>query len=59
MIAHNVELLKESKVRRLVTSCAEGYMGIRRDWPRFAGELPFQVMHISQLLAIGQAVGRI
>jgi len=51
MIQHNVELLKEKKVKRLVTSCAEGYMGINKDWPRFAGELPFEVMHISELLA--------
>ena len=25
-------------------------MGISKDWPRFAGELPFKVMHISELL---------
>jgi heterodisulfide reductase subunit D len=51
MIQHNVELLKGKNVKRLVTPCAEGYMGIGRDWPRFAGELPFKVMHISELLA--------
>ena len=51
MIVHNVELLKGNNVERLVTSCAEGYMGISKDWPRFAGELPFKVMHISELLA--------
>ncbi|MBA7599340.1 putative iron-sulfur-binding oxidoreductase FadF [subsurface metagenome] len=51
MIKHNMELLKEKKVKRLVTSCAEGYMGISKDWPRVAGELPFKVMHISELLA--------
>lgn len=50
MIRHNVELLKSHNVKRLVTSCAEGYMGISKDWPRFAGELPFKVMHISELL---------
>ena len=51
MVRHNVELLKEKKVRRLVTACADGYMAISRDWPRFAGALPFEVLHISQLLA--------
>lgn len=51
MIKHNVDLLKEKKVKRLVTSCAEGYMGISKDWPKLAGELPFEVLHISQLLA--------
>lgn len=51
MITHNVNLLKEKKVKRLVTSCAEGYMGISKDWPQLAGELPFQVLHMSELLA--------
>lgn len=50
MIRHNVELLRSNNVKRLVTSCAEGYMGITKDWPRFVGELPFKVMHISELL---------
>jgi len=51
MIKHNVDLLKERKVKRLVTSCAEGYMGISKDWPQVAGELPFHVLHMSQFLA--------
>jgi heterodisulfide reductase subunit D len=51
MIRHNVDLLREKKVRNLVTACAEGYMAISRDWPKFAGELPFKVQHISELLA--------
>jgi heterodisulfide reductase subunit D len=50
MITHNVNLLKENKVKRLVTSCAEGYMGISKDWARFAGELPFEVVHISEFI---------
>lgn len=51
MIKHNVELLKEKKVKSLVTPCAEGYMAISKDWPKFAGELPFKVLHISEFLA--------
>ena len=51
MIRHNVDLLKEKNVRRLVTACAEGYMAISRDWPKVAGDLPFKVLHISELVA--------
>ena len=51
MIRHNVDLLREMKVRNLVTACAEGYMAISRDWPKYVGELPFKVQHISELLA--------
>jgi len=51
MVRHNVDLLKDNKIKTLVAICAEGYMAISRDWPKMAGELPFRVLHISQLLA--------
>ena len=51
MIRHNVDLLAEKGVKRVITPCAEGYMAMGRDWPRVTGELPFKVMHISQVLA--------
>lgn len=59
MVKHNVELLKENKVKSLVTSCAEGYMAMSRDWPKIAGDLPFEVSHISQLLARLISAGKI
>ncbi len=50
-IRHNVGLLKERGVKKVIVSCAEGYMAMRRDWPKFAGELPFAVEHITEYLA--------
>jgi len=51
MIKHNVDLLREKNVKRLVTACAEGYMAISKDWPKVAGDLPFKVVHMTQLMA--------
>jgi len=51
MIKHDVDLLKEKNVKRLVTACAEGYMAISKDWPKVTGALPFEVLHMSQLMA--------
>jgi len=59
MIRHNVDLLKEKRVKSLVTTCAEGYMAISRDWPKIAGELPFKVLHISEFLAQLISAGKI
>ena len=59
MIKHNVDLLKEKKVKRLVTACDEGYLAISRDWPKIAVDLPFKVLHISEYLAQLISAGKI
>jgi heterodisulfide reductase subunit D len=51
MIKHNVDLLAEKGVKRVIAPCAECYMAIARDWPKTAGALPFSVHHISEFLA--------
>lgn len=46
---HNVEALKGAK--RVVFSCAGCFRQFKEDYPQFVGELPFETLHISQLLS--------
>ena len=48
---HNVEALKKAGVKRVVTSCAGCYRTLSQDYPEFVGELPFKVLHSSELIA--------
>lgn len=51
MMGHNVEATKDAGVKRLVTSCAGCYRTITQDWTEYVGELPFEVLHITQFLS--------
>lgn len=57
----NLEAMAQSGARRLVTACAECYKTWKVDYPRFlrkgTSELPFEVLHISELLAEGLVNG--
>jgi len=48
MAKHNVEVFKGAKT--LVTACAGCAKTIINDYPKIVGDLPFQVMHISEFL---------
>ncbi|HLB13262.1 MAG TPA: (Fe-S)-binding protein [Dehalococcoidia bacterium] len=49
---HNVEAVKASGAERVVFSCAECYRTFKRDYPKLLGEeLPFQTLHLAELLA--------
>ncbi|MHA1380886.1 MAG: (Fe-S)-binding protein [Candidatus Helarchaeota archaeon] len=47
---YNIEKLKESGANLVIFSCAEGYRTFKKDYPRFFGELPFEVKHISEVI---------
>jgi Fe-S oxidoreductase len=49
----NVELLKEAGARRVIFSCAHGYATVKNDYsnPHIVGELPFEVVHTSEVFA--------
>jgi len=51
MAEHNVEAIKASGARMVVTSCAECYKSLKLEYPQILGDIPFNVMHISELLA--------
>ena len=47
----NVRLIAESGVKRVIFSCPECYNAFRNDYPRVVGPLPFEVVHLTELLA--------
>jgi heterodisulfide reductase subunit D len=47
----NVEALKKSGAKYVVVSCAHCYKALKIDYPLVVGELPFEVLHIAELLA--------
>jgi heterodisulfide reductase subunit D len=48
---HNVEAIRRAGVTRVVTSCAGCYRALSQDYPIFVGEIPFKVVHTSELMA--------
>jgi heterodisulfide reductase subunit D len=48
---HNVEALRKAGVKRVVTSCAGCYRTLSQDYLEFVGELPFKILHSSELIA--------
>ena len=56
---YNVKLFKEAGVTLVICSCAEDYRTIAIDYKELFGELPFDVMHITQFLAQELDQGRL
>jgi heterodisulfide reductase subunit D len=47
----NVEVIKASGAERVVFTCAECYNAFRTDYPAYVGQLPFEMVHLTELLA--------
>jgi heterodisulfide reductase subunit D len=47
----NVETIKASGAKKVVFGCAECYNAFRNDYPAITGPLPFELMHLTELLA--------
>jgi heterodisulfide reductase subunit D len=47
----NIEALKKAGAKRVIVSCAHCYKTLKIDYPLIVGELPFEVVHVSELLA--------
>src|SRR4030042_149641 len=48
---YNVEAMKKAGAKRVILSCAHGYHMWKNDYPRYVGQLPFEVIHVTELLA--------
>jgi len=48
---HNLKLIKESGAKRIVTSCPEGLVTLKVDYPEMFGAQDYEVLHISELIA--------
>jgi len=46
----NVQVIADSGAQRAIFACPEGYNAFRNDYPCYVGPLPFEVVHLSQLL---------
>jgi len=51
MASHNVEAVKAAGAKRVIVSCAHGYRTWYTDYPAILGDLPFEVKHVSQVIA--------
>jgi Fe-S oxidoreductase len=47
----NLKMLEEAGAKRVVVACPEGYATLRNDYPAYFGELPFEVVHLTEFLA--------
>jgi len=48
---HNMGLLKEARVKTLVTPCADGYYAFKVLYDKIGKKLPVEVLHITEYLA--------
>lgn len=51
LAAVNVQVIADSGAKRVIFSCPEGVNAFRNDYPRYVGPLPFEVVHLTELLA--------
>jgi Fe-S oxidoreductase len=46
----NIEVIKSSGAKTVLFSCPEGYVTFKNYYPNYFGELPFEILHISEFL---------
>jgi heterodisulfide reductase subunit D len=47
----NIETIKASGAKRVITSCAEGYMALKKEYPKYFDLGKVEVLHITELIA--------
>jgi Fe-S oxidoreductase len=47
----NVEAIQATGAKKVVFTCAECYNAFQTDYPAYVGALPFEMMHLTELLA--------
>ncbi len=53
----NVETIRAGGARKVIFTCAECYNAFKNEYPAFVGQLPFEMMHLTELLADKMAGG--
>ena len=48
----NLEVIKSSGAKTVLFSCPEGYVTFKKYYPKYIGKLPFEVMHLTEFLAL-------
>lgn len=49
-VQHNVDAIKKAGAKEIVVTCADCYKTIKNDYPKYVGELGFNVIHSSELI---------
>ena len=47
----NLATIKSSGAKTVLFSCPEGYITFKKYYPKYVGELPFEVLHLTEFLA--------
>jgi Fe-S oxidoreductase/coenzyme F420-reducing hydrogenase delta subunit len=47
----NIENIKSSGAKQVVVACAEGFRTLKLDYPKFFGELDFEVLHTTEFFS--------
>jgi Fe-S oxidoreductase len=47
---HNIDAIRETGAKEVVVTCADCYRTLKRDYPKYFGELGFDVIHSSELI---------
>jgi Fe-S oxidoreductase len=48
---HNLKEIQKLGAKQVVTTCPEGYLTLKYEYPRYFGSIDFEVVHITELLA--------
>jgi len=48
---HNVNAIKASSAKKVVTSCPGCYTALKSEYPEVVGKIPFEVVHVSEAIA--------
>ncbi len=59
LAAENLRMLEDSGAARVVFACPEGYALFRSEYPAHFGTLPFEVLHITDVLAAAIEEGKL
>lgn len=51
IVEHNIETIQNAGAERVITSCAGCYHTLKSEYSSIVGKLPFNVIHLSELLA--------
>jgi len=46
----NLEIIKSSGAKTVLFSCPEGYYTFKHHYPKYLGELPFEILHMTELI---------
>ena len=51
LAGRNIEVIKSSGAKKVIFSCPEGYFTFKHHYPKYFGELPFEVIHTTEFFA--------